>query len=69
MLGVCVSALQGASAGSSSVVHMWTRWRMSLSAEMQVFCSARRPRTPERVFPTVSSPHFLSVSRGQILTY
>ncbi len=34
-----------------------------------VFCSARRLTMPERVFPTVSSPRFLSVSRGQILTY
>jgi hypothetical protein len=58
MSGVRASVSRGVGAGSSLVVHTWTRWRMRLSVGMQVCCSARMQRTLEPVFLTVSF-HFL----------
>jgi hypothetical protein len=70
MLGVRASGLRGVGAGSSLVVRTRTRWRMRLSAGTQVFYSARRQRSLERVFPTVSfSPAFLYLIGGTFLTF
>jgi hypothetical protein len=71
MLGVRASALRGVGAVSSLVVRTRTRWRMRLSAGTQVFCSARRQRSLERLFPTVSfSPPSLSIfNQGNVTNF